>query len=542
MLAGTVQVTQGSTAVVGNGTKFMTALQGGQLIAFASDPSQTPYQINSITDDTHLTLVQSYSGSNIASIQVRLMAPTNSNYGISFGVSSPSPTSPSPTTLPQLPINVNVFPTNVAIPQTVAGLAAQLQKTLNAALAVQMPGASVQCSASGIGSTLAIRVNALIPQYPDAVVTFSAPSASSGWQDASVTLGLNTSVPPSVVNVAHYTLGTGNGTSVNSWGGQQTSSAPANPGIGLPWTADLIGNQSTYTGIYALERVDLFNLLSIPDATRALPGNSSALDPTVDYNSIYGAAIELCDRRRAFLLVDSPPNVNTPSGAVDWITTTLAVEDANGAAFFPRVRAPDPVNNYQLRTFAPSGVVAGIYARIDANRGVWKSAAGTEATLSGVQGLVYKLTDAEQGDLNPLGLNCFRTFPVYGTVLWGARTLLGADADASQWKYEAVRRTALYIEESLYRGTKWVVFEPNDALLWAAIRLNIGSFMQGLFIKQAFQGMTPSDAYFVKCDSETTTQDDIDHGIVNILVGFAPLKPAEFVIIQIQQMAGQAQS
>ncbi len=533
-LAGTVQLKQGSTAVVGAGTNFTTALQAGQWIAFASDSSQTPYQISSIKDDTDLTLVQSYSGSSTtAPTPVRLIAPTNSNYGISFGVSSPLPT-----TLPQLPINVNVFPTNVAIPQTVAGLAAQLQKTLNAALAVQMPGASVQCSASGIGSTLAIRVNALIPQYPDAVVSIAAPT-TAGLSDASAALGLST---PASVNVAHYTLGTGNGTSVNGWGGQQTSSAPASPGGGLPWTADLIGDQSTYTGIYALERVDLFNLLSIPDATRAIPGNSSALDPNVDYNSIYSAAIELCDRRRAFLLVDCPPPVNTPSGAVDWITTTLAVEDANGAAFFPRMRAPDPVNNYQLRTFAPSGVVAGICARIDANRGVWKSAAGTEATLSGVQGLVYKLTDAEQGQLNPLGLNCFRTFPVYGTVLWGARTLLGADADASQWKYEAVRRTALYIEESLYRGTQWVVFEPNDALLWAAIRLNIGSFMQGLFIKQAFQGITPSDAYFVKCDSETTTQDDIDQGIVNILVGFAPLKPAEFVIIQIQQMAGQAQS
>ena len=274
LLAGTVKLTQGSTVVVGTGTLLRSppngpALQAGQLIAFASDSSQTPYQINSIKDDTHLTLVQSYSGPSIDSTQVRLIAPTNSNYGISFGVSSPLPT-----TLPQLPINVNVFPTNMAIPQTVAGLAAQLQKTLNAALAVQMPGASVQCSASGIGSTLAIRVNALIPQYPDAVVTFSAPSASSGWNDASVTLGLNTSVPPSVVNVAHYTLGTGNGTSVNGWGGQQTSSAPANPGGGLPWTADLIGDQSTYTGIYALETG---RSVQSPEHSRCDPGDSGQL-------------------------------------------------------------------------------------------------------------------------------------------------------------------------------------------------------------------------------------------------------------------------
>jgi uncharacterized protein len=153
--------------------------------------------------------------------------------------------------------------------------------------------------------------------------------------------------------------------------------------------------------------------------------------------------------------------------------------------------------------------------------------------------MVYKLSDPENGVLNPLGLNCFRTFPVYGSVLWGARTLVGADAMANQWKYVPVRRTALFIEESLYRGTQWVVFEPNDEPLWASIRLNVGAFMQSLFLKGAFQGSTPNQAYFVKCDSETTTQEDIDTGIVNILVGFAPLKPAEFVVIQIEQITAQ---
>jgi hypothetical protein len=195
-----------------------------------------------------------------------------------------------------------------------------------------------------------------------------------------------------------------------------------------------------------------------------------------------------------------------------------------------------------LRTFAPSGVVAGLYARIDSTRGVWKAPAGTEATLTGVRGVVYNLSDPENGVLNPLGLNCFRIFPIYGPVLWGARTLVGSDAEASQWKYVPVRRLALYIEESLYRGTKWAVFEPNDEPLWAQLRLNIGSFMHDLFRRGAFQGRTPNEAYLVKCDKDTTTQSDIDHGIVNILVGFAPLKPAEFVVIQIQQLAGQLQT
>ena len=159
--------------------------------------------------------------------------------------------------------------------------------------------------------------------------------------------------------------------------------------------------------------------------------------------------------------------------------------------------------------------------------------------MAGVQGMVYKLTDAENGALNPLGLNCLRTFPLYGAISWGARTLVGADAEANEWKYVPVRRMALFLEETLYRATKWVVFEPNDEPLWSQIRLNIGAFMQDLFRQGAFQGKTPQEAYFVKCDKETTTQTDIDHGIVNILIGFAPLKPAEFVIIRIQQIAGQ---
>jgi hypothetical protein len=144
--------------------------------------------------------------------------------------------------------------------------------------------------------------------------------------------------------------------------------------------------------------------------------------------------------------------------------------------------------------------------------------------------------------LNPLGVNCLRSFPVTGNVVWGARTLEGADQLASEWKYVPVRRTALNIEETLYRALQWVVFEPNDEPLWAQIRLNVGSFMHTLFRQGAFQGSTPKDAYLVKCDSETTTQADIDRGVVNILVGFAPLKPAEFVFVRIQQLAGQLQT
>jgi Bacteriophage tail sheath protein len=157
----------------------------------------------------------------------------------------------------------------------------------------------------------------------------------------------------------------------------------------------------------------------------------------------------------------------------------------------------------------------------------------------GAPALSVPLTDSENGQLNPLGLNCLRSFPLSGRVVWGARTLRGADRLADEWKYLPVRRTALYIEESLYRGTQWVVFEPNDEPLWAQIRLNVGAFMQGLFRQGAFQGTTPKEAYFVKCDKESTTQNDINSGVVNVVVGFAPLRPAEFVVITVQQLAGQ---
>jgi phage tail sheath protein FI len=211
----------------------------------------------------------------------------------------------------------------------------------------------------------------------------------------------------------------------------------------------------------------------------------------------------------------------------------------NAALYFPRVLESDLLRKGQVDTFVPCGIVAGVMARTDSERGVWKAPAGLDAGLVGIQGLQYNLSDAENGQLNPLGVNCLRSFGVLGRVAWGARTLRGADQFGDEYKYVPVRRLALYIEESLYRGTKWVVFEPNDEPLWAQIRLNIGAFMHNLFRQGAFEGSTPKDAYFVKCDHETTTQNDIDLGIVNIVVGFAPLKPAEFVIIQIQQIAGQ---
>jgi len=293
------------------------------------------------------------------------------------------------------------------------------------------------------------------------------------------------------------------------------------------------GSEAGKTGIFALEKADLFNLLCIPPYTATNDVDTGVVSNAAAY----------CQRRRAMLIVDPPSRWTNKTAArnefTDPNTDFVGTRSNYAAIFFPRLKQPNPLRDNQVEEFVPCGAVAGVFARTDATRGVWKAPAGQEASLVGVPQLSVSLTDAENGELNPLGLNCLRSFPVTGRVVWGARTLAGADRLASEWKYIPVRRTALFIEESLYRGTQWVVFEPNDEPLWAQIRLNVGAFMQNLFRQGAFQGRTPREAYFVKCDKETTTQNDINLGVVNILVGFAPLKPAEFVVIKIQQMAGQ---
>jgi phage tail sheath protein FI len=299
-----------------------------------------------------------------------------------------------------------------------------------------------------------------------------------------------------------------------------------------------LGSVAGKTGLHALRKLDLFNLLCIPPDTRAG-------DTTVP---VYKEALALCVDERAMLVVDAPSAWTSVAAITNTNNAALTALGLNGlgarnaALFFPRVLESDPRRQGQIDTFVPCGTVAGVMARTDVQRGVWKAPAGLDASLNGVQGLAVELTDAENGNLNPLGVNCLRSFPLIGPVVWGSRTMRGADLLADEYKYVPVRRLALYIEESLYRGTQWVVFEPNDEPLWAQIRLNVGAFMHNLFRQGAFQGKTPQEAYFVKCDKETTPQNDINLGIVNIVVGFAPLKPAEFVVIKLQQMAGQIQT
>ncbi|MEA3335570.1 MAG: phage tail sheath subtilisin-like domain-containing protein [Chloroflexota bacterium] len=370
------------------------------------------------------------------------------------------------------------------------------------------------------------------PSAPGTIFTFAAAAADAN------TVG-NLALPTAAgteTNVALYQLGY-NGSAI---GAQGAGAATSVGGNGLPPDATaLLGSPAVDppTGLHALDKVDLFNILCLPRIARVSGTSTNFAEAQVD--AVVSAATTYCNARRAFFVLDTPSNKTTVSQIKDWINTKATLRDKNVALYFPRVQIADSLQDFRLRSFGASGTIAGLYARTDANRGIWKAPAGVDAALRGVTRYDVKLNDAENGTLNPLGVNCLRIFDVFGNVCWGARTLDGADQQASEWKYVPVRRLALFLEESLFRGTQWVVFEPNDEPLWAQIRLNIGAFMHSLFRQGAFQGTTPRDAYFVKCDKETTTQDDINRGIVNIVVGFAPLKPAEFVIIKLQQIAGQ---
>jgi uncharacterized protein len=305
--------------------------------------------------------------------------------------------------------------------------------------------------------------------------------------------------------------------------------------LGVTTTFDPVDFTKVFQEDSSLDKVSIFNLLVIPGVG-------------ADSNSIWSVALAFCERKQAFAILDPPAEAAADrSSALPWIADKFEIvpKSKNGAIYFPYLKSTDILTG-DRRDLPPSGYVAGIYARTDLNRGVWKAPAGLETTILNTTGVVErgKMTDQRQGTLNPIGVNCLRSFPGIGTVVYGARTLVGSDINTAfqQSKYVPVRRMTLFIKQTLYRNLGWVVFEPNDEPLWVAIRTSIEAFMLSLFNQGAFQGSTPSQAFQVKCDKSTTTQQDINNGVVNIIVAFAPLKPAEFVIVKIAQLAGQVQS
>jgi len=280
-------------------------------------------------------------------------------------------------------------------------------------------------------------------------------------------------------------------------------------------------------GVRSLLKADLVNILVLPPVTP---------DGQVP-DRVWADALAFARARRAFLIVDPPPAA-APDTVVGWITAGAGlsgVDARNAAAYFPRLREPDPLRDGGVVEVAASGAIAGLYARTDRTRGVWKAPAGLAAGLAGTLGPSISVTAAENGRLTGEGVNVIRALPGAGTVSWGARTLRGSDRPADDSRYVPVRRMALFLEESLSRGTRWAVFEPNDEPLWAQLRASVGAFLDDLFRRGAFQGATPREAYFVRCGRMTMTAQDLARGIVNIEVGFAPVRPAEFVVISLQQ-------
>jgi uncharacterized protein len=318
------------------------------------------------------------------------------------------------------------------------------------------------------------------------------------------------------------------------------ANAAAAPAAAPADSAALTDNEYE-AGAEVLDKIETFNLICAPpDGTLDDGAVLSAVT-----KKAYGSLAALARARRAMLLVDAPPawtdaDVDLTTLTAEHFTGELGItagDDAAryAAAYFPWMVKGDPLNGDAPRSVPPCGAVAGIMARTDQSRGVWKAPAGVESGIGGISALAYALSDVETGNLNDIGVNCLRSFSATGPVIWGARTLKGSDALSDDFKYVPVRRLANYMEESLRRGTAWAVFEPNDEPLWAQVRLSVGTFMAELFRQGAFQGLSAKEAYNVICDASVNQPSDVSQGVLNVVVSYAPLKPAEFVVLYFQQ-------
>lgn len=450
--------------------------------------------------------LESYTNLSITSTSAQF-APTVINSDSSY-ITTPVPSGPPPTSI--------TLPESTGFASAVAGKVTS--------------GTFLSGEAVKQGSVTASLIGSVAGSGPMVIgtVTGSADPTDPWVGQTSGAVFTPTAIPVVTTNIASMTL---NGFTTTTTGADGTTLVPASGTTTSNFETQLIGSD----GYQVLSSVPIFNLLCVPGET------SSDVIPDLQ---------QFCATNRAFLIVDSPQTsaaaaqtavTALSAGPVDSSSLPLVDQyDTNSAFYFPWVLAPDPQVGFRPTLFPPCGFVAGIYASTDASRGVWKAPAGINASLTGALGLQFNLTDLQNGQLNPVGVNCLRQFPTYGNVVWGARTIAGSDALGSQWKYVPIRRLALFLESSLYTGTQWAVFEPNAAPLWGQVRLSIGTFMQGLFLQGAFAGTTPQQAYFVKCDGDNNPDASVAMGILNITVGFAPLYPAEFVVIQIQQLINQS--
>jgi len=401
-------------------------------------------------------------------------------------------------------------------PATLAAAAATLQDAIRAAQPANRLFA--QATVAVVGDRLRVAPGRNAPDY--------APGTIVSIADAGGTFAAALLLDPGIANVEQYFP-------TAAPAGLIDAAVEGDDGNAID-APTLSGNRGLRTSFYALDDIDAFNMLAIPQAAE--------LGDTALQAGVMAPALAFVVEKRAMLFIDPPPGTDALEEAEAWLDEIAGagLRSPNTVAYYPRLRVSDPTDGGRLREVAPSGTMAGVWARTDGESGVWKAPAGTTASLRGVPELTHVLSDPQNGVLNPIGLNALRSFDIPGNIAWGARTLMGADLLASDWKYVPVRRTALFIESSLFDGLQWAVFQPNADPLWLEIRGAVTAFMQRLFRQGAFKGISPRDAYIVRCGPDTTTQADINAGIVNVFVGFAPLQPAEFVVVSLQLQLQQA--
>jgi hypothetical protein len=291
---------------------------------------------------------------------------------------------------------------------------------------------------------------------------------------------------------------------------------------------DYVGDVSDRTGFGGLEAIDEVTMVCVPDLMSAYQQGALDLEMVQAVQLGMIAHCELMGDRIAIL--DPPPGLN-PQQIKEWRVDKAGYDSKYAALYWPWIKVADPATGQTVHV-PPSGHVAGIWGRNDDTRGVHKAPANE--VVRGAVSLEVQITKNEHGLLNPVGINCLRAFPAGGIRVYGARTLSSDPA----WRYLNVRRLFNYLEESILNGTQWVVFEPNDDALWARIRRTISAFLVNEWRKGALFGLTPDEAFYVKCDRETNPAESIDAGQVVCQIGVAPVKPAEFVVFRLAQFSG----
>src|SRR6266511_4123337 len=303
----------------------------------------------------------------------------------------------------------------------------------------------------------------------------------------------------------------------------------------------LEGSETDRTGYQGLAIADDVTMVAVPDLVTVATREDGTLDEDV-YLAAQGRLVDWCEASGTRMaILDAPPGLNA-QGALEW-RTALGKDSAFGAAYYPHLVVANPLatngstSGEKFSTVPPSGHVAGVWARTDAIRGVWKAPANE--VVRGVARLEANVTTGEQAVLNPEQINCIRSFGANGIRIWGARTLARQD---QSWRYINVRRLFIFIEETIRRGTQWVVFEPNDAELWARVRRTVAAFLRGMWMQGALVGATPEQAFFILCDETNNPPSSVDEGKLVVEIGVAPVKPAEFVIFRISQWQGGAET